>query len=98
MVRGPLWGGVQIGPSPVEEQGHATSKRKRGKDGTGVVRKRTCRRCRAWGQEEQGKHCAGRGKGGVSACEFFDLDRGAGQEDDEFGEEGEGDGGGEGAE
>ena len=56
------------------------------------------RLCRSRRSDKQGKHCAGRGKGGVSACEFFDLDRGAGQEDDEFGEEGEGDGGGEGAE
>ena len=91
-------GGVQIGPSPVEGGEAAASKRKRGRDGRGVVRKRTCLRCRAWGEEEQGKRCPGRGKGGRSECDFFEMDPGdPDPEEDEFGE-GEEDGREEGEE
>ena len=77
-------GGVQIGPSPVEE-GEPVAKRKRGKDGAGVKRTRTCKRCKAWGEVEQGQTCVGRGKGGVAACEYFEQDP---EEEEAFEEDG----------
>ena len=71
-------GGVRIGPSPVvageAPGGHATGKCKRGKDRPHVKRVRTCTRCKAWGDAEQGKVCKGRTRLGRNACEFHQDD------------------------
>ena len=82
-------GGVRIGPSPVAEGGEGgLVKRKRGKDGVGVVRKRRCKRCVAWEGGYEWRRCAGSGRRGRDACEF--LDQEPPEEDEEEFEEGEG--------
>ena len=63
-------GGVRIGPTPVAE---CHMQRKRGRDGPTVKRVRTCKRCKAHGDLEQGQRCMGRTKKGEQACEFFVL-------------------------
>ena len=78
-------GGVQIGPSPMEA-GEERVKRIRGKDGDGVKRARTCKRCRAWGEVEQGKRCKGGSRVGRTKCEFFHTEP---AEEEEVGEEAE---------